>query len=205
MCTHSCKYAFFKVSPIGIQYERIDPLCGLSLASCYQVLVWHHCRQVFPSCSATQLRPLLFFLPGCTFLVATSIACCLCHLVRVTSTFAVGKVAKFVIRQLLQLSPCSITHCGLPPKEDDLLFTLPRYLQTCHLFRDSRFLGLTLRPSAPVFRCHRVSWACGRLAFAQEAVRVSPFSFFSIFLFLLTFARSFRKPSSKFSSSGVEM
>ena len=37
----------------------------------------------------------VFFPPGCTFSVATTIACCPCHLVRVTSTFAVGRVAKF--------------------------------------------------------------------------------------------------------------
>ena len=42
-----------------------------------------------------------FFPPGCTFSVATTIACCLCHLVRVTSTFAVGIVVKFASRQLL--------------------------------------------------------------------------------------------------------
>ena len=68
MCTHSSKYAFLNVSPTGIQYcsigntdESFDPLCGLSLTSCYQVLGWHHCRQVFSSCSATQSRPLPFF------------------------------------------------------------------------------------------------------------------------------------------------
>ena len=98
-----------------------------------------------------------------------------------------------------------ITHCGLLPKEDDLLFALLCYLPTCHLFRDSRPLGLTLRLSTPVCCCHRVSWTRGRLALAQEAVRVFPFSHFSIFLFLLIFARPFRLPSSKFSSSGVEM
>ena len=92
MHTHSSKWAFFKVSSIGIYNERFDPLCGLSLLSCCQVLVWHHCRQVFTGCSASQLRPLPFFPPGCTFLVATTIACCLCHLVRVTSAIAVGKV-----------------------------------------------------------------------------------------------------------------
>ena len=85
LCTHSSKYAFFKVSSIGIHYERFVPLCGLS-----QVLVWHHCRLVFSSCSATQSRPLPFFPPGCTFLVATST----------------------VRRQLLQLLRCSIMHCG---------------------------------------------------------------------------------------------
>ena len=57
--------------------------------------LWHHCHQVFTGCSASQLRPLPFFPPGCTFSVATTIACCPCHLVRVTSTLAVGKVAEF--------------------------------------------------------------------------------------------------------------
>ena len=46
-------------------------------------------------------------------------------------------------------------------------------LPTCYLLHDSRLLGLTLRPSAPVFRCHRVSWTRGRLALTQEAVRAS--------------------------------
>ena len=35
---------------------------GASLP-CYQVLVWHHCRQVFSSCSATQARSLPFSPP----------------------------------------------------------------------------------------------------------------------------------------------
>ena len=157
------------------------------------------------SAAASQSRPCRFFPPGCTFLVATTIACCLCHLVRVTSTLAVGIVVKFARRQLLQLLRCSITHCGFLPKEDDLLTALPCDLPTCHLFRDSHLLGLTLHPFAPVFRCHRVSWTRGRLTFAQEAVRASPFSLFSIFLFLLIFVRSFRQALSKFSSSGVEM
>ena len=78
-------------------------------------------------------------------------------------------------------------------------------LLSCYLLDVSRLFGLTLRPSAPVFRCHRVSWARGRLAFAQEALRVSPFSFFSIFLLLLIFVRSLRQPSSKLLSSGIEM
>ena len=47
-------------------------------------------------------------------------------------------------------------------------------LPTCYLLHDSRLFGLTLRPSTPVCCCHRVSWARGRLALAQEAVRVSP-------------------------------
>ena len=43
----------------------------------------------------------------------------------------------------------------------------------------SRLLGLTLRPSAPVFCCHRDSLTRGRLAIVQEAVRVFFFSVFS--------------------------
>ena len=57
----------------------------------------------FSQVAQRQSRPFLFFPPGCTFLVATSVACFPCHLVRVTSTFVVGKVAKFVRRQKLQL------------------------------------------------------------------------------------------------------
>ena len=38
-----------------LRYRHFDPLCGLSLLSCYQVLVWHHCHQVFTSRSAWQV------------------------------------------------------------------------------------------------------------------------------------------------------
>ena len=55
-------------------------------------------------------------------------------------------------------------------------------LPTCFLLHDSRFLGLTLRPSAPVSCCHRVSLTRGRLAFSEEAVRAC-----SLLLFLLNF------------------
>ena len=44
-------------------------------------------------------------------------------------------------------------------------------LTTCYLLLDSRPSGPTLRPSAPVFRCHRDSWTRGWLALVQEAVR----------------------------------
>ena len=87
------------VSSIGIYfYERFDPLCGLSILSCYQVLVWHRCCVVFTSCSASQSRPLPCFPPGFSFSEATTFACCPCHLVSVTSTIAVGRVAKFARR-----------------------------------------------------------------------------------------------------------
>ena len=61
-------YAFLNVSPIGIQYGSIgsnneslgSSLWAVPVASCCHVQVWHHCRQVVSSCSATQSRPLPF-------------------------------------------------------------------------------------------------------------------------------------------------
>ena len=50
----------------------------------------------------------------------------------------------------------TVTHCGFLLKEDDLLTALLCDLPTFHLFRDSRLLGVTVRPFAPVFRCHGV-------------------------------------------------
>ena len=65
MYKYSSTQAFFQVSSIGIYfYERFKPLCVPSFLSCYQVLVWHHCRQVFTSCSASQSRHSPFF-PSC--------------------------------------------------------------------------------------------------------------------------------------------
>ena len=48
-------------------------------------------------------------------------------------------------------------------------------LPTRRLLDVSCLLGLTLRPSAPVFCCHQDSLTRGRLAFEQEAVRASSF------------------------------
>ena len=59
-----------------------------------QVLVWHHCHHVLSSSSTRQSRPLPFFPRTCTFSMVMTIACCPCHVVRVTSTLALGKVAK---------------------------------------------------------------------------------------------------------------
>ena len=53
----------------------------------------------------------------------------------------------------------------------------PDVLPTRCLLDVSRLLGLTLRTTALVFRCHRDSLTRGRLALAQEAVRdLPPFS-----------------------------
>ena len=105
-------------------YKHFDLLCELSHLSCWQVLVWQHSHQVFTSCSAWLSRLLPYF-PRCwTFSVTTTIWCCPFHLLCVTATFVVGIVAKFARRQLLQLSRCSISHCGLLPREYDLLNAL---------------------------------------------------------------------------------
>ena len=53
MNTHSSKKSVFQgLFDWDLLYKHFDLLCGLSLLSCCQVLVWHHCRQVFTSCSA---------------------------------------------------------------------------------------------------------------------------------------------------------
>ena len=67
-------------------------------------------------------------------------------------------------------------------KEDLLFPSVTFVLLSCPpvcLLDVSRLLDLTLRPSAPVFCCHRDSLTRGRLAFAQEAVCVFFFSVFS--------------------------
>ena len=79
-----------------------------------QVLVWHHCHHAFTSSYTRQSRPLLFFPRGCIFSMVTTIVCCLCHLVRVTFTIAVGKVAKIARRCPPGLSRCCATHFGSP-------------------------------------------------------------------------------------------
>ena len=62
-------------------------------------------------------------------------------------------------------------------------------LHTRCLLHDSRLLGLTLRPSAPVCRCHRDSLTRGRMALAQEAVRGPPPLSPCLVLHLMTCAR----------------
>ena len=132
----------------------------------YQVLVWHHCHQVITNSSTRQSRPLPFFPRGCTLSKAKTIACCPCHLVRVTSTSAVGKVAKkfqavaagafMLLGYALWFS--SKGECSL---FCSVLLSCPR---VC-LLDVSCLLGLTLRSSAPVFCCHQDSLTRGRLAF----------------------------------------
>ena len=147
---HSSMNTFFKASLVGIQFYHQSTLCVTFLVPWdNQVLVWHHCHHVFTSCSARQSRPLPFFPPGCTFSMVKKIACCPCHLVRVTSTLVCWQSGE----------NCQAVAAGA--------FMLP----TRCLLDVSRPLRLTLRPSAPVCCCHRDSLTRGRLAFAQEAVR----------------------------------
>ena len=156
--------------------------------------------QVAQRLSHDLVFPSLMYLLG-----AMTIACCLCHLVRATPHLLLAKW-----RNLPSDRSCSFSVVHLRT----VVFLQIRMisfqsgfavLPSCDLLHDFRLFRLTLRPSALVFRRHRVSWARERLAFAQEAVRVSPFSFSSIFLLLLIFARSFRQPSRNFSSCVVEM
>ena len=125
---------------------------------------------------------------GCTFRVATSIACCPCHLVRVTlriSCWQGGDICQAIATSAFALfiyALWSSSSFGCSPSCQVLLFS---HRVTC-----STFL---------IFRCHR------EVAFAQGSRACFPFYFFSIFLFLLILVRSFRQPSIKFSSSGVEM
>ena len=133
------------------------------------MLVWHHCHHVFTSCSARQSRPLPFFPHGCTFSMVTTIACCPCRSVRVTSTLTVGRVAQIATRWLPKLLRCSTTHFGFLPMADDLLFVLSCCL--ANVLTAQRFPSFRLDTAS--FGCHRVSWARGRLAFAQD-VKTTP-------------------------------
>ena len=140
---------------------------------------------------------------GCTFSMVTTIACCPCHFVRVTSTLAEW-------RNL----PGDGCRCFYDAQLRTVVFSQRRMisfllclavLPTCSLLHDSRLLGLALRPSAPVCCCHRVSWARGRLAFAQEAVRCPPSFLLDCFCIWWHMPGGFRQPVCNFSSDGVEM
>ena len=111
---------------------------------------------------------------GCTFSMAKTIACCPFHLVRVTLTFSYWQSG-----ENCQVAAGAFTFAWL----HFLVFfkwRLPFFfaclvvLPTRCLLDVYRLLGLTLRPSAPVCRCHRDSRTRGRLALAQEAVRGPP-------------------------------
>ena len=123
-----------------------------------------------PPCSRKLLhetvKTFTVFPRGCIFSTVKTIVCCLCHLVRVTFTVAVGISRGFhvaVLRILVLFKGWLLS-----------LFFCLVVLPTRCLLDVSRLFGLTLRPSAPVCCCHRDSLTRGRLAFAQEAVRGPP-------------------------------
>ena len=131
-----------------------------------------------------------------TFSAVTTDACCRFRQARTTITTAGGKVAKsarccpsgpsrcFATCMMVQWAPhsqCTLAFCL---RTCGRTFYRPSLSSSCSrvcLLHDSRLLGLILRPSAPVFCCHRVSWTRGRLAFAQEAVRCPPSLSVSLF------------------------
>ena len=139
------------------------------------MLVWHRCHHVFASCSTRQSRPSLFLPRVCTFSVVMTVA-----------WFQYQWHVRPSPQQMAKwrnLPGPRVFHWGLHvvvPRASNfyegLLFLCFFGLLSCPrvcLFDVSCLLGLTLRSSAPVCCCHQVSWARGRLAFGQEAVRVS--------------------------------
>ena len=116
---YSSTNTFFKVSLIGIQFTYNRPSETFFL---FPEVLKCWCGTIatmFSQAPARDSQDLLFFPRG--FSMVMTIACCPCHLVRVTSTLAVGKVAKIARRYLLMFSRCSTTHCDFPPNADDLL------------------------------------------------------------------------------------
>ena len=103
------------------------------------MLVWHHCRQVSQSCSATQPRPLPFSPPGCTFSVATTVACCPCHLVRGTSTLAVRKVGHLPSDSYYSLHVVHLRTVVFLQIRMTSFQSGFAVLPSCYLLHDSRF------------------------------------------------------------------
>ena len=114
--------------------------------------------------------------------MATSIACCLSHLVRVALTLAVGRVANFARRWLPKRLRCPTTHCGFPPNVDDLLS-----VQSCC------FANVLLAPRFPSFRPDTASFrsclllSSGFLGTREAGICTGSRACFSV-LFLLDFS-----------------
>ena len=108
---------------------------------------------VFPSCVH-----LLVFDDKCMLSVplSTSDLHCRWHSGEICKVSSTGAFTLFCHVSMVSMKVC-------------LVFSCPR---VC-LLDVSCLLGLTLRPSAPVCCCHWDSLTRGRLAFEQEAVRVS--------------------------------
>ena len=135
----------FKASSIGIYFTNI---LILSVAFPFSGVIKCRCCTIatkFSQAAQQYSHDLCRFFPrGCTFSMVTTIACCPCHLVRVTSTFAVGRVAKFARRWLPMLLCCSTAHCGFSHMRMISFLLCLAVLPTCYLVHDSCLLGLTL-------------------------------------------------------------
>ena len=151
--------------------------------------MWYHCHLFSASSWTRQSRPLLFFHRGCTFLdgedncmlsVPSSTSdlhyCCW------QSVENCQVVCAVAFTSLCHAFWFSLQGCSL------YCFSVFVFLPTRCLLEVSRLIGLTLRPSAPVCCCHRDSFTRGRLAFAQEAVRVSSTHSPRLFLHVMTCA-----------------
>ena len=119
------------------------------------------------------------------------------------------RVSERIVEQIVDVSVprvmplllrCSTTHCGFPPNADDLLSV--RSCCLANVLLAPRFPSS--RPSAPVCCCHQGFLGTREAGTCAGSRACSPFSFFSIFLFFLIFARSFRQPR-EMSSCVVEM
>ena len=120
-------------------------LCGTSLSSCYQVLVWHHCRQVFSSCSATV--PTFPVFPSWMYLLGGDVSC----MFSVPSSTCDLHICCWQSGEICQATEAA----ALTLFNYELWSSPERGWSPFHF-------ALTLRPSARVFRCHRASWKRGR-------------------------------------------
>ena len=162
MNTLSSKNAFFNASLIGIFFTNTLILSVASPLRSYQVLVWNHCPTTFAVLDGDDNCMLSVPFSTSDLHLSCWQSSANCH--------AMAAEAFMMLNYALWL---------LPEADVPLLFCLA-VLLTCYLLHDSRLLGLTLRPSAPVCCCHRVSWARGRPALAQGSRALSSFSFSSI-------------------------
>ena len=170
---------FFKASSIGIYFTDI---VILSVGHPFSHVIKCWCGTIATRFSQVVQRDshdLPFFPPGCTFSVATTIACCPCHPAR---------VGTFARRQLLKLLRFQLRTVIFRQMRMISFLSSLAVLPTCYLLHDSRLLGLTLcvylllSVVATGFPGH------ARLAFAQEAVRCPPLFFLHLVLLVVALA-----------------
>ena len=146
--------------------------------------MWHHCHQFFTSCSVTVTTFAVF--PSWMYLLGGDDNCMLfvpfsmCDL-HISCWQGGDSCCSFYVVQ-------QRTVVFLRMRMTSFLSGLA-VLLTCYLLHDSRLLGPTLRPSAPVCCCHRVSWTRRRLALAQETARCPPFILFLLVLLVVALVR----------------